>query len=243
MDVFLYTITTFPTVVFTVLLGFAMLYWGLVMVGGVDVDGWGSGSEAVFDAGDGALEALDAGDGAMDAAEGALEPSSTGTGGGLMAVLSWFGLRRMPLSVTMSVVILVAWVVSYFATKALLPALTSFLPVGIASGLVGLGSLLAALPATALASVPLEPLFRFHRAEDNASLVGKTCRIQTGSVDDRSGAAVVVDGDSSDIIQVRCRPGHLRRGETALIVDYDRLRNVFLVEPMPEILGTREAIR
>jgi hypothetical protein len=225
VDVFVDTITRLPTAIFTVLLVIAMLYWTLVIVVGLDVDALGGGAEGALEAGDGALEALDGAEGIDSAA---------GSEGGLLAVLSWFGVRRMPLSVTLSVVVLAAWIVSYLGTKLALPALASLLPSGLAVGLVGFGALVAAMPVTALASIPLEPLFRLHRAESNRDLIGKMCRVRTGTVTEAEGAAVVVDGTAGDVIQVRCRPGQLTRGQLALIVYYDAELNAFQVEPMPE---------
>ncbi len=87
MSGFIEGILAFPTVIFTTLLGVAMVYWLFVIIVGVDVDFLGGADGAVDGALDGAMDgaldgavdgaldgAMDAGiDGAMDAAHGAID--------------------------------------------------------------------------------------------------------------------------------------------------------------------------
>ena len=86
MSEFLSQAFAFPTVIFSVLLGFVMLYWLFVIIGALDLD--------VLDAAAG----LEGAEGAIDGvAEGATEAAAEAGeaqsgGGGLAAVLSALGL-------------------------------------------------------------------------------------------------------------------------------------------------------
>jgi hypothetical protein len=80
---------------------------------------------------------------------------------------------------------------------------------------------------------PLATLFRTHEATSKLTFIGKGCRISTASVDDRYGQATCEDGGAGLILQVRyAGPGPLRKGDHAVLVDYDHARDVYLVEPV-----------
>ncbi|MEM1023504.1 MAG: hypothetical protein AAGJ19_07475 [Myxococcota bacterium] len=196
MAAFIDNVSSFPTVVFTTLLVFALLYWGLVIAGAADLDSFDFDLDVEADGGTG------------------------------IALLSWLGMRRVPLSVTLSVAVLVAWMACYLYVDWFEGWVG-----GVAGELViGLAALITALPATALAAVPLEPFFKTVLAEKNASLVGKMCRVRSGQVDQESGVGVVIDGTDGDVVQIRSRRGALSRGDDALIISYDPEANAFQVE-------------
>lgn len=210
MEVFIQTATSFPTVVFSALLLLMLLYWAIVIAGGLDVD---------------ALDGSEGASGALEAAEG-------GVKGGL-DVLNWLTKKRLPMSVSASLVILAGWATSYLGTRVLLVAPKGVVPEGMAAWGVGAGAFAVGWIFSSAVASPLGPLFETHRADENRDLVGKSCRIQTGGVTADFGAAVVLDGASSDVIQVRFRGnGSLSRGDEALIVNYDADTNTFSVEPM-----------
>lgn len=190
-----------PTGIFTLLLAIAVIYWAFVILGAFDID------------------VLDFDGGGDDVSEGLLA--------GVFAVL---GLRAIPVTVVLTVVILLGWLGSYFGMWVL--AGYGLAGALVAAG-VGVAAFLLALPLTSLAVRPLRPLFKTAEARSRTQLVGGTCTIATGRVDEGFGQADVHLGGDHLLIQVRCAAGNgLAKGDEALIVDFDRAREVYLVEPM-----------
>ena len=94
MDDFLRTALSFPTVVFTTALGVVLVYWVVVVLGAIDIDVFGVDVDLELE-GDVGAEGLD---GDLDA-EGA---------SGLASLLAALRLKHAPLTVTLSVIILVS---------------------------------------------------------------------------------------------------------------------------------------
>lgn len=247
MDRFVTIALSFPSVVYTVLLGAALVYWVFVMVGAARVNLLGDG------AADGALDGLgeghadvghhgdvgDAGGHHAEAGDGGDAGDGDGDGGdgdghhgalsGMMAALK---LRSAPATVVLSLVVLFAWLFSVLAMQSL-PAL----------GLVAKAAVFAVAPILALfpTSIAVRPLARVFVTKTEVGrkdLVGKTCRIRTGTVTDRFGEAMLEDGGAGLVVRVRVHGGEeLKRGDHAVIVDYDEERQEFTVARVDEDLG------
>jgi hypothetical protein len=114
------------------------------------------------------------------------------------------------------------------------PALVSYW----SSALTLIAAPVLALPLTSVAVRPLASVFAPRRAPGKADLIGKTCVVRTGSVTEKFGEATLEDGGAGLVIRVRVDGGRqLARGEHALIVDFDKEQETFLVEPMRELLS------
>ena len=215
MDSFITNITAFPTVVFTVLLGAMMLYWLLVIIGLVGVEG------------------LDA-DLDLDVDLEADQPAVGGPAG----ILTSLGLNGVPLSLVCSLLILFSWLFCYFTAAYLLP----LLPVGLWQLLAGAASLAVnftlAIPLTVRLIRPIKGMFVVHHARSNESLIGSRCEIRTQSVTERFGQALVEDGGAGMIVAVRTKtPNNLKKGDHAVIIDYNQNDEIFQV--MPETIHDR----
>ncbi len=202
------------------------------------LEGGLEGAEGALEGAEGALEgaegALEGADGALEGAEGAAEGAEAGVHEGLSFIgfLSTLGLRRAPFTVTLSLLTLAAWAFCVLGMQYLAPVLT-MLPGFVVGGGVMLGSLVLAVPVTSVTSRPLGPLFITHEADKRADFIGRTCRIDTGSVDGKFGQATVAEGGGWTVIQVRAaNDNDLRRGDEALIVAYDNQLEAFRVESM-----------
>lgn len=178
----------------------------------------------------------------VDALAGA--KSAVPTGAGVAELLPegmslWLGLRQVPITVAASGVSLFGWVASMLGMRLLAPVVALGVPRPLASFLVFALAVAVALPLTSLATRPLRKLFQARSAKRRIDYVGSVCRIRTGQVDERFGQAEVADGGAGLIVEVRATPGTLKRGGSALIVDYDAEREAYLVEVFDE----EEALR
>lgn len=210
----------FPTVVFTIGLGIALIYWLFVLLGALDIDLLGGGEGGGIDLN---------GDGIPDIAigKGAVQGDHD-VGEGVLAKL---GLGVVPLTITVSLILLVGWVGSLLVMNyaghvawvkvALLPAM-----------------LIGGILTTSVLVRPLAPVFRIREGKSNRSYVGTTCTITTGSVDETFGQASVEDAGGTTLdIPVRCdQTAKLSRGDKALIIDFDEARQAYVVEPVASIL-------
>lgn len=186
----------FPTVVFTIGLGIALIYWLFVLLGALDIDLLG---------------------GADDASD---------VDGGVMSKL---GLGVVPVTISISFILLVGWVVSLLVMH--------YVSVSWVSMALLPGALIAGMLVTNVLVRPIAPVFRIKEGKSNRDYVGHTCTIDTGHVDEGFGQATVEDGGTVLVIPVRCdRTGKLARGDKALIIDFDEARQAYLVEPVTDML-------
>lgn len=206
MGGFLTAASSFPTAIFSTLLGVVMIYWLLAVIGIVDIEHHG-------------LHFADAHAAGAD---------DLGTIAGVAHML---GLQGVPLSVAFSLLVLIAWTLSCLGGMWLLPLLPGAVTIG-AGAILGLASLSLAVPLARLAARPLRGLFVTHAAIHNVSLVGETCKVITGTVDEKVGRAEVAQRGSNLNIRVWApAPNALRRGSLARIVAYDEARSRYRIEP------------
>jgi hypothetical protein len=238
---------SFPSVVFTVLLGVVLIYWAFVMVGVIHI---GEGSEGALDGHiDGATKGVL--EGAVDHCAGGghahfggehdidLPDGSDGSEpqGVLAALMSALHLRSVPATVVFSLIVTFAWLVSV----VIMQTVTRLLPVLLGAPLsfgVFFVSVLVALPLTSVAARPLAKVFAPKHAPLKSDFIGRTCVVRTGTVTSKFGEATLPDGGAGLVVRVRIDGNQqLGRGEQALIVDYDAERETYLVEPMRDVMS------
>ncbi len=249
---FLAVALSFPCVVYTVLLGISILYWGFVMVGAVHLDG---GDGALDGAADGAADGIDGGGhadagGHADGGDGgdggdadggdADGGAAGGHHGALAAAMASLKLRSAPATLVLSIIVLFSWLFSVFGMQAS----AAWIPegmMGLARFAVLFVAPIVALPFTSIAIRPLAKVFVTTNAAKNESLVGKVCTVRTGTVTDRFGEALLEDGGAGLVVRVRVETGEtLKRGDQVVIVAYDGDRQEFTVAPMENLLDERD---
>lgn len=225
---------SFPAVVYTVLLGVVLVYWGFVVVGAIEL---GEGS-------DGALDGL-GGDSALGAAKGALHGHVDGgdfgdvdgdgdadEGSALAHLANALHLKSVPVTAILSLIITFSWL----GCTVGMQLVSRTFPHGGGSlwaWLVFVISPLLALPLTSLVARPLRRVFTQRPATQRRDLIGKTCVVRTGTVTSSFGEALLEDGGAGLVVRVRVdRDVPVKRGDQMLIVDWDGEHESFLVEPM-----------
>ncbi len=145
--------------------------------------------------------------------------------------LDGVGLGGVPVTVTLSALVLVAWFVTIVGGVLLSDV------DGAGRVLLGAGVLVVALFAgllvARLVAVPLRNLYATGPQPSRADFVGRQCVIRTGRVSaDFGQAEVTAEDGSSAVIQVRQTGEHeLTAGRLALIFDYDTDGEFFWVAP------------
>jgi hypothetical protein len=88
------------------------------------------------------------------------------------------------------------------------------------------------IPLAGLLVRPLHPIFKLRAGKSNRDYVGALCTINTGQVNRDFGQATLEEGGTVLVIAVRCdKPDVLKRGDRALIIDFDPARHAYVVEP------------
>ena len=251
---------SFPSVVFTVLLGVVLIYWSFVMVGVIHI---GEGSEGALEGHiDGATKGLmegavdhlggghaDVGDiggghGDADFGDGGDDGGDVDDGGegqgALAAVMSALHLRSAPATVIFNLIIIFAWLVSVVTMQVVTRTAPTLVGPALSVAVL-LGSFVLALPLTSIAARPLAKVFAPKHAPVKSDFIGRTCTVRTGSVSHKFGEATLQDGGAGLVLRIRVEDGkQLGRGEQALIVDYDAERETYLVEPMRDVMSDRK---
>ncbi len=214
----------YPTVIWTVVLCFMMLYWLLVAGGALDAEALGAADSAAEAAGAVASEA---------AAHGVAEHAGLGDAAGL---LSRLGLRKVPLTVTATAIALINFVGCHVALRFTGPVGTF---IGVA---LLVGVFVASVPLGGVLVRPLRPLFHVHAAPSRLALVGKVGEVCTGRVDEGFGQARVDDGGAGLIIEIRATGNTaLKRGDRALLLSWDPVREAFEAERYDDLLANTGA--
>jgi hypothetical protein len=233
---------SYPTVVFTVLLAVVLVYWVVVLVGAAGIDLLGGGHDGALD-GHGGLDhggmdhgGVDGGGhdgGGHDGGDGGDGDGHGGDGdaGGSHSLGSALRLRSAPVTVVASLIITFGWLACVTMEQSAIGAWAVSWPL---RTLVILAALVVAVLATSVAIRPIAKLFVTKKATGNSDLVGKVCRVRTGTADDAFGEATLEDGGAGLVLRVRTTHGTMRRGEEAVIVAWDAEREVFTVAPLEE---------
>lgn len=155
---------------------------------------------------------------------GGADPDLEADTGGGHGPLGPLGLTGVPVTVVVSLLVVVAW----FASLAGAELLT-----GVPAGVVLAGALVAAFLVARLAVLGLARVWPTGTGASRSDFLGLTCIIRTGTVTRTFGQAEVHAPDgSSAVVQVRqAGRDDLRAGSTALLFDVDADGGFFWVVP------------
>ncbi|QDA57278.1 DUF1449 family protein [Thermomonas aquatica] len=219
MTEFYTTALTFPTLLYSILLAFCVVYWLLAATGLVDNDTI-HGLLHHHDGLDG-IHTHHHHDGAADNA-------------GMIARL---GLSGVPFMLILSVLVFFGWLITYFAQLLVLQYLPDSLRV-----LAGIGVLVAALlPGLVLTSLLLRPVARLImklRPPVPPSVLGKAGNVISPQVTETEGRAEFADGGAGLILQVRAPPGTtFHRGDRVVLLSFDEQSHAYAVIAESEFLS------
>ena len=236
---------TFP---FTLLLGVCVLYWLMVGVGLLDMDGHAIdvghdvqvGSDVHvgadvgvhdFDAGHG-LHAGDAHAGDVHAHAGAehdaahMHHGPDAAHGAIKSMLQFLNFGDVPAMIVVSIMSLSAWTCSmvanhYFNEGSILRAVVLLAP-----------NVALTIVLTKLISTPLKKLFNTlnREYEEHKPIIGRACTVITSEVTENFGQAQIETSGAPLIINVRTYGGNvLVKGESALVIREEKETQLFTV--------------
>jgi len=216
MDPFYQNISAFPTVLYTVLLVLCVLYWAGAVLGLINID-------------------------VLDMDLDSLGPSNdTGHSSPdvLAGLLLRFGLVGVPVSISLSILALVGWLLCYYVVHFLF----AFIPDGLLRYIAGvpvfLGTLYVAAWVTGFAIRPMRTLFAKATQDTEKLVLGQTAVVRTSRVDNDFGEALLNDGGAGLILKVRSTgDDRFTRGDRVVIFEKLNEQNIYRVISEKEFVG------
>ena len=209
---FFQIILSFPTIVFTILLGLVLIFGFFTMIGAIG------------------FEILDGFFGVEEVGE---IPDSDGLTGatGVSGVLRATGLAGIPLSLVAMFIIIWSWIFSFLLMYAVRRAAD---PVEFGARLgVGVGALILGGVFAGISLRPFRRVFQTVSGQTRHSLVGRYCTIRSTHVDAYHGRAEIDDGGSGVIAEVRSTdPNTFTVGSKARVAAYDPRLETFTIVPI-----------
>ena len=200
MDLMLEMISRFPTALYTVPLIVCLVFWLLTLLGLFDME--------IFD----------------------LDVDGADSLGGLSGLLATFGLSDVPLTLALSILFFIAWVICLVSGVWLQPVLPEGnISLWINGAVLGISFIVSVFLTGRIVRF-LDPFFVTHEARSKHSLIAQACEITSMSVDKDFGQAKLEDGGAGLIISVRAlEPNTLTKGHKAMIYDYDADKNIYFI--------------
>ena len=199
---FLQTALSFPTALYTGLLGIVTIYWLFSIIGFLDID------------------MLDA-DVDIDADS---SPSAFSN------FLTRFKLDGVPVTLSLSFVILFSWIICFLVTYWVSSQIAEeWIRVFLGLWLIVLAPFITA-PIVAIIIAPLKPLFKKQHEQGSKDIIGRVAIIRSSKVTASFGEANVQDSGAGLILKVRAEePNDIKRGDQVLLQQYNVANNTYLV--------------
>lgn len=217
MDPFYENVLSFPTVIFSVVLVFCVLFWLIAILGFLDIS------------------FLDIPEPDFDFDSGGDTASTPDAVAGIILKL---GLDGVPLTVVITLISLIGWFISYYIVNFT----RDYLPGGVLYYGVGLVSFFVTFYLSALITSkiirPLRPLFKKMGQDIEKLVMGQTAVVRTSRVDDSFGEALLNDGGAGLILKVRTTGNETyKKGDRVVLIEHIKENNVFRVVSEEEFQG------
>lgn len=193
---------SFPVVVFTFFLILSFIYWCVAALGMVDIDAFNADVD-------------------MDA-----NPDA----GSVSGVLTRFGLNGVPITLIITLIAFIGWIISYLCFYFFMGLVPTFL-LKLVVGVVMLVSILyASTWITAMVIRPIRPALLRMGKQKVVNLIGLVGVVRTGTVNENFGEAKINDGGVEFIVKVRCYQGQtFSKGDRVVLIEKNNEANFYKV--------------
>lgn len=198
---------------FTFLLVVTLLYWVSVIVGIADVEALDLDVDADLDA-----------DVDVDADAGG---ESSGT---LVTAFRFMNAGEVPVAITLSLLFISMWVIAILGNHYLNPRSSALLAAAYA-----IPNIVSSVFVAKYLGWPFRWVFRQldKGTEQREEMIGKVCRVVTSQVSNATGQADIATDGASLRINVRTEGGErLRKGDEAVVTDFNRDENVYIISKL-----------
>lgn len=208
MDPFHQTVTSFPTVIYTMLLIICAMYWMIAMLGMVD------------------LEVLDMDmDGDIDLND-SIEAQQ-----GIAGVLFKLGLNGVPLTIVLTIIAILGWILCYYAIYFGAALIPGFWPIELAYELVIFVVVtFFTIMLTAQIIKPIRKLFQKLEADETKHIVGQVVVVRSAVVNNDRGEAFMNDGGAGLLLNIRTTgDDEFFKGDEVVVIEENKEKRIFRV--------------
>ncbi len=218
LDPFYQNISSFPTVIFTVVLLVCVFYWLIAVLGFVDLD--------VLD-----IDGLDA--------QGIDIDNPTGMQNGLAGLLLKFGLNGVPITIIVTLLAIIGWLLSYYLMHFIAKVVPEWLLLRWLVGIpVFLVSLFVACLLTAQIIKPIRAFFLEADLEEDTLIIGQTAVVRSTKVDGQFGEILLGDGGAGLLLKARTTGDDVfKRGDVVVVYEHLPEINAYRVISKKEFIG------
>jgi Protein of unknown function (DUF1449) len=207
MDAFLALLMSFPSVIFTGLLGLAMIYWLSVIIGALDIDLLSPDTD--HDVGD----------------AGGVAHASSG-------LLNFISVGKVPVTIIFTVFSLLSWFMSMTGDAFLRTPMSAYIGEFLYGCAIFPCVVILAFILTGFLVRPLRGIFHAVSEHGETALEGKMVRITSRNVSPTFGTATMDNAGAGILMNVICRDGvTLKRDDMAVVVEFDAQKQQYLVAP------------
>jgi len=216
MTPFHQNVTSFPTAIYTVLLVICALYWAVAVLGFVD------------------LEILDIDmDGDIDAAD-SLEAQNA-----IAGILFKFGLNGVPLTIVLTIIAIVGWLLCYYAIFFGGKLIPGFWPLEL---LVELAIFISATFVTILITAqlikPIRALFKRLDVDETKHILGQVVVVRSAIVNKDRGEALMEDGGAGLLLNIRATGNdEFVKGDEVVVIEENKEKSLFRVIAKADFTG------
>ncbi len=208
MNPFHQIVTSFPTVIFSMLLLICAMYWLIAMLGMVE------------------LEVLDMDmDGDIDLND-SLEAQQ-----GIAGVLFKLGLNGVPLTIVITIISILGWIISYYVIYFGRTFIPSFLPIElIAETVILIAVLFVSILLTAQIIKPIRTLFKKLEADETKHIVGQIVTVRSAVCNSSTGEAFMNDGGAGILLNIRATADQeFLKGDEVVVIEENKETRIFRV--------------
>lgn len=215
MNPFYQTITSFPTVIYTGLLLLLVFYWAVAALGVVEID----------------FLDLDL-DGDIDVNEG-IEAQQA-----LAGLLLKLGLHGVPLTIILTILSLIGWVICYYSSYYLFPIFSAGLikyPLG---ALIFIAATYVAALTTGQIIKPIRTFFLKLDVNEQKHLLGQIVIVRSAVVTKEKGEAFMSDGGADLLLNIRASgKDQFKKGDEVVLIEQIGEQNIYRVIAKSEFSG------
>lgn len=211
MNTFHLLATSFPTVIFTVILIVCMIFWLFSVLGLADI------------------EILDF-DTEIDA------NNNLDTSIGFAGILLKLGLNGVPLTIVITLIAITGWTLSYFSMYFAVKLMSIDSSVfWIIKPTVFLASLHLSIVATSIAIKPLRKLFKAVNSHEEKHILGQTVTVRSSTVTEKNGEGILIQDGADILLNIRSSNNELyKKGDQVVVIEQIGNENLYRIISISE---------
>jgi len=212
MKELLLMISSFPTAIFTFVLGVAVLYWIFAMFGFVEID------------------ALDVDIPELDGQMSLNAHGENSVAEIFSGLLLRLGLNGVPVTIIISLIALLGWMISYYLSRFSVTLFGAGWMRFVTGVPIFFASLYTSVLLTAQIIKPLRQFFAKAEQQIQKIILGQTATVRSTRVSQYVGEAILDDGGAGLILKVRSRDEkEFVHGDKVVLLEYDTNQNIYKV--------------